>query len=308
MMSTETNEPTARSKQAATSEPASPSEPVDSKRATLVHALRGASYEILPFKKTEAGVLEHVPLDVGLTVTTTEAKGLGPTIDLAVRLSRHGYTAAPHLAARLVRDDAHLADIVAELREAGIRSVFVIGGDAAEPAGSFPDALSLLRGLDEIGHPFSTVGIGGYPEGHGHIPDAVIEKALAQKAPHATQVITQLCFDAGTTVDWARKVRSRGVDLPVRVGIPGAVSRQKLVRITAGIGLGQSARFLKKQQNMFWRFFLPGGYSPNRLIRRLTPSFGQAGSNLAGFHVFTFNELEKTQSWRREWIDRLEAS
>ncbi len=109
-------------------------------------------------------------------------------------------------------------------------------------------------------------------------------------------------------MDWARKVRSRGVDLPVRVGIPGAVSRQKLVRITAGIGLGQSARFLKKQQNMFWRFFLPGGYSPNRLIRRLTPSFGQAGSNLAGFHVFTFNELEKTQSWRREWIDRLEAS
>ncbi|TQM45026.1 methylenetetrahydrofolate reductase [Pseudonocardia cypriaca] len=296
-MSTETNEPVTHS------EPS-----VLSKREALVRALRNASYEVLPFKKTEAAVFEHVPPDVALTVTTTEAKGLGPTVDLAVRLSRHGYTAAPHLAARLVRDGAHLTDVVAQLREAGVSSVFVIGGDAAEPAGTFPDALSLLRGLDEIGHPFTTVGIGGYPEGHGHIPDDVVDKALEQKAPHATQVITQLCFDADTTVSWARSIQARGVALPVRVGIPGAVSRQKLVRITAGLGLGQSARFLKKQQSMLWRFFLPGGYSPDRLVRRLTPSFGDPGTNLAGFHVFTFNELEKTQTWRQEWLARLEEA
>jgi methylenetetrahydrofolate reductase (NADPH) len=295
-MSTETNEPVTRS------------EPVVSRREALVGALRNASYEVLPFKNTEPAVLEHVPLDVALTVTTTEAKGLGPTVDLAARLSRHGYDAAPHLAARLVRDDAHLTDLVAQLREAGVRSVFVIGGDAAEPAGPFPDALSLLRRLDEIGHPFTTVGIGGYPEGHGTIPDDLIEKALQQKAAHATQVITQLCFDAGTTVNWARRVQARGVAMPVRVGIPGAVSRQKLVRITAGLGLGQSARFLAKQQSMFWRFFLPGGYSPNRLVRRLAPSLAQPEANLAGFHVFTFNELEKTQTWRQEWLARLEAS
>jgi methylenetetrahydrofolate reductase (NADPH) len=297
MMSTETNDPATRS------------EPIPvPRREALVRALRNASYEVLPFKKTETAVLEHVPLDVALTVTTTEAKGLGPTLDLAVRLSRHGYTTAPHLAARLVRDDAHLTDIVAQLREAGVQNVFVIGGDAAEPAGSFPDALSLLQRLDEIGHPFSTVGVGGYPEGHGHIPRDLIEKALEQKAPHATQVITQLCFHADTTVSWARTIQARGVSLPVRVGIPGAVSRQKLVRITGGLGLGQSARFLKKQQSMFWRFFLPGGYSPNRLIRQLTPSFGMPHSNLAGFHVFTFNELEKTQTWRQEWLARLEAA
>lgn len=301
MMSTDTND-------RATGEPSPRPEPTRSRRDTLVGALRNASYEILPFKKTEAAVLEHVPQDVALTVTTTEAKGLDPTVDLAVRLCRHGYDAAPHLAARLVRDDAHLADLVAQLREAGVRSVFVIGGDAAEPHGTFPDALSLLQRLDEIGHPFASVGVGGYPEGHGHISDDLIEKALEQKAPHATQVITQLCFDADTTAGWARTIQARGVHLPVRVGIPGAVSRQKLVRITAGIGLGQSARFLKKQQNMFWRFFLPGGYSPNRLIRKLTPGFGDPHSNLAGFHVFTFNELEKTQTWRKEWLARLEAS
>jgi methylenetetrahydrofolate reductase (NADPH) len=296
-MSTETNEPVTRS------EPA-----LLTTRDALVRALRNASYEVLPFKRTEPAVLEHVPADVALTVTTTEAKGLAPTVDLAARLARHGYDAAPHLAARLVRDDAHLTDVVAQLREAGVRGVFVIGGDAAEPAGPFPDALSLLRRLDEIGHPFSTVGIGGYPEGHGHIPADLIEKALEEKAPHATQVITQLCFHAGTTVSWARTVKARGVALPVRVGIPGAVSRQKLVRISAGLGLGQSARFLKKQQSMLWRFFLPGGYRPDRLVRRLTPGLGEPDNNLAGFHVFTFNELEKTQTWRQQWLARLEAA
>jgi methylenetetrahydrofolate reductase (NADPH) len=276
-----------------------------SQRAALRQALQEASYEVLPFKSTEERVLAHVPRDVALTVTTTEAKGLGRTLDLAERLSGQGYRVAPHLAARLVRDEAHLIDIVAQLRGAGVDSVFVIAGDAAEPAGGFPDAPSLLERLDALGHPFRTVGIGGYPEGHGHISDELIERALALKAPHATQVITQLCFDAATTTDWARRVLAQGVELPIRVGIPGAISRQKLVRVSAGLGLGQSARFLSKQQNMFWRFFLPGGYSPNRLIERLTPAFGRPDNTIQGFHIFTFNELEQTEAWRREWLARL---
>ncbi|MFJ9582324.1 methylenetetrahydrofolate reductase [Streptomyces acidicola] len=274
-------------------------------KAAVADALRDATYEILPFKSAEEKVLAHVPTDVALTVTTTEAKGIGPTIALAASLTEHGYRAAPHIAARLVRDQAHLADIVEQLRDSGIDRLFCVGGDAAEPAGDFPDALSLFQGLQTIGHSFTSVGIGGYPEGHGLIDDELIEQALEAKAPYATQIITQLCFDAATTIRWARAVRARGVTLPIRVGIPGAVSRQKLIRVSAGLGLGQSARFLKKQQNMFWRFFLPGGYSPNKLIERLTPAFAQEDNNLQGFHVFTFNDLESTEAWRKAWLARL---
>ncbi|MEU6010507.1 methylenetetrahydrofolate reductase [Streptomyces sp. NPDC047453] len=274
-------------------------------KAALAEALRNASYEILPFKSAEEKVLAHVPKDVVVTVTTTEAKGLGPTIDLAVRLSEHGYSAAPHIAARLVRDEAHLTDIVSRLRDSGVDRIFVIAGDASEPAGAFPDALSLLEGLQAVGQTFASIGIGGYPEGHGTISDELIEKALQVKAPYASHVITQLCFDAETTVRWARTVQAAGVGLPVRVGIPGAISRQKLIRVTAGLGLGQSARFLKKQQNMLWRFFLPGGYSPNKLIERLTPAFGMSDHRLQGFHVFTFNDLDSTEAWRQAWLARL---
>ncbi|WP_369132637.1 methylenetetrahydrofolate reductase [Modestobacter sp. I12A-02662] len=274
-------------------------------RAALERALRDVSYEVLPLRGAEESVVEHVPRTVPLTVTVTEAKGLAPTIELAERLSGHGFSATPHLAARLVRDQAHLTDVVARLRDAGVDGVFVIGGDAAEPAGTFPDALSLLEGLEAGSHHFRHVGIGGHPEGHGHISAELIERALERKAPHATSVITQLCFHPATTAAWARQVRQRGVDLPIRVGLPGAVTRQKLVRISAGLGLGQSARFLSKQHGMLWRFFLPHGYRPDRLVERLAPTLGQPGHGLQGFHLFTFNEVARTEAWRQAWLARL---
>lgn len=274
-------------------------------RRSLARALREISYEILPFARTEEQVLATVPKDVRLTVTTTEAKGLRPTVDLAVRLARHGYATAPHLAARLVRDRSHLDDIVSELEDNGVPGIFVIGGDAARPVGEFPDALSLLEALQSRGHRFRRIGIGAYPEGHGRIDQRLIEQALTAKSRHANLGITQLCFDPRTTASWARSVKGRGVSLPIRVGIPGAVTRQKLVRISAGLGLGQSARFLAKQQGVLARFFLPGGYSPDRLLRGLAHSIDRADNDIVGFHIFTFNELKRTEAWRQDRLARL---
>jgi methylenetetrahydrofolate reductase (NADPH) len=292
--------------QVACAPPASVGSQLSRRRCTAIRsALRDASYEVLPLRNAEQTIAEHVPRSVRLTITTTEVKGLTPTIELAERLSGHGFSATPHLAARLVRDEAHLADIVARLRAADVDGVFVIGGDAPEPAGSFPDALSLLRALDAGGHHFRHVGIGGYPEGHGHLSAELIERALERKAPHATHIITQLCFHPARTAAWAREVRLRGVGLPIRIGLPGAVTRQKLVRISAGLGLGPSARFLLRQHSMFWRFFLPHGYRPDRLAERLAPALGRPDNDLQGFHLFTFNELERTEAWRQDLLARL---
>ncbi|MGY1695499.1 hypothetical protein ACI780_11340 [Geodermatophilus sp. SYSU D00814] len=80
-------------------------------------------------------------------MTVTEARGLAPTPELAERLSGHGFGVTPHLLARLVHGRSHLADVVARLDAAGVDGVFVVGGDAAEPVGPFPDALSLLEEL-----------------------------------------------------------------------------------------------------------------------------------------------------------------
>lgn len=273
--------------------------------AALASALRNASYEVLPFRSTEDAVLAHVPADVPLTVTTTEARGLEPTLDLAVRLSKNSYTAAPHLAARLVRDRTELGEIADRLLESGVDRVFLVGGDAAEPAGEFPDAESVLLALAEDGYEFGHIGIAGYPEGHTSIPDEVTSEALRRKVGHADEIVTQLCFNPGTTTAWAARLHESGITTPIRVGVPGSVNRQKLIRVSAGLGLGQSARFLAKQSAMFWRFFLPSGYRPDKLVTSLSEQITLPGNNIAGFHLFTFNDLAGTERWRQQQLARL---
>ncbi|MDR7303781.1 methylenetetrahydrofolate reductase [Haloactinomyces albus] len=272
------------------------------RHSDLADLVRNVSYEVMPFKSTEQDVLAEVPVTVPLTVTVTEAKGIDATLNLTERLLRHGYGVAPHLPARQFVDQSHVDDVVARLREAGGRSVFVIGGDASEPAGEFPDAYSLLQAMEVADQPFEEVGIGGYPEGHAALPQESIDLALKQKAPLATHVTTQICFDATTTSSWAAGIATSGIDLPVSVGMPGPVSRQKLMRISAGIGLGQSARFLQKQQSLLWRFLLPGGYNPTKLAKRLGTVVGNTTGNIRGLHIFTFNEIRKTETWRRELV------
>ncbi|RCW40959.1 methylenetetrahydrofolate reductase (NADPH) [Halopolyspora algeriensis] len=272
------------------------------RRSDLVDLVRNISYEVMPFKSTEQDVLAAVPTTVPLTVTVTEAKGIDTTLNLTERLLRHGYTVTPHLPARQFVDAGHVGDVVVRLREAGARSVFVIGGDAPEPAGEFPDAYSLLQAMEAAAHPFDEVGIGGYPEGHAAIPQESIDLALKQKAPMATHVTTQICFDATTTSSWAAGIANSDIDLPVSVGMPGPVSRQKLMRISAGIGLGQSARFLQKQQSLLWRFLLPGGYNPTKLAKRLGTAVAGTTGNIRGLHIFTFNEIRKTETWRQELL------
>jgi methylenetetrahydrofolate reductase (NADPH) len=269
----------------------------------MTRLLQNLGYEVMPFKATEDAVLRHVPVSVPLTVTTTEAKGLEPTIDLAVRLRQHGYDVAPHLAARLVTDAGHLSRIVERLRTEGVGRVFVIGGDAVTPAGRYTDAHLLLKELQTIGHHFRDVGIGGYPEGHGSIPRSVIDEAIHAKSAYATRIVTQICFDPRATTAWAAGLAAAGPALPVHAGLPGPVNRQKLIRISASIGLGPSARFLHKQRG-WWRFLVPGAYDPTRLLRGLAATGDSTNAPIQGLHIFTFNELEGAEAWRQRLLAR----
>jgi methylenetetrahydrofolate reductase (NADPH) len=274
----------------------------------LAGFLRHPGYEVIPLQGTEEAVVEHVPRDIALTVTASPGKGTLATIELAERLAGHGFGVAPHLSARLIRDKTELGEILQRLHEAGIRRAFVVAGDVDEPAGEFEGAAGLLRTMSEIGHDLDEVGITGYPESHPKISDEMTIQAMYDKVPYATYIISQICFDAEVISDWARRVRSRGVRLPIRVGMPGYVNRQKLLRISASIGVGESARFLRRQRNWLLKMFLPGGFSPDRLIEGLKPGFADPESNIRGLHIYTFNEVQTTEAWRREMLERAETS
>jgi methylenetetrahydrofolate reductase (NADPH) len=197
--------------------------------------------------------------------------------------------AVPHLSGGLVGEVAHVEDFVAGLHAGGVREVFVPAGDARDP-GPFPDAASLLRAL--AGR-FDEVGITGYPESHHLIDDETTIRAMFEKAPMATYIVSQICFDPAVIDTWIARVRARGTHLPIWVGVPGIVDNAKLLRISMKIGLGESARFLRTH-GAWLRRMLTRSFTPDPLLRRLT------SDDIAGVHVFTFNELERTERWRRE--------
>ncbi len=277
-------------------------------KTSLAGILRRPRYEVIPLPGIEEQVAEHVPRDVTLTVTASPKKGLGATLATAGRLAKSGYRVSPHLSARLVVDEWHLREILQRMNEQGIREAFVIAGDAAVPEGKFAGAVDLLAAMAEIGHGLEGIGISGYPESHPFISDEATIRAMNEKAPYATYIASQICFDPKVISGWVERVRRRGVELPVYIGIPGVVKKQKLMRIAVSIGLGESARFLRKQQNVVLRLLQPGGYKPDRLIEGLAPAIEDPWYRIHGFHIYTFNELRETEAWRRRMLRRLQAA
>jgi methylenetetrahydrofolate reductase (NADPH) len=232
-------------------------------------------------------------------------RGLEPTVDLAIRLARHGYRAVPHIAARSVADRAHLTDIVARLAEAGVDDVFVPGGDAPHPAGRFDSALPLLERLAEMGRPFGRVGITGYPERHPKISDDVTIQAMWDKRHHASYLVSNLCLDPVVLRRWIARVRARGVTLPLYVGLSGPVERARLLRMAAKAGAAESARFLAGHTEWFLRVGTTGSYRPDRLLERTGAALAAPESAIAGLHIFTFNQVQQAEQWRISLLARL---
>jgi len=269
----------------------------------LKELLRNARFEVLPLEGIEDQVLAHLGTDVKVTVTASPSKGLDATFGVAERLIGAGYAVEPHLSARLVRDRSHLDEIVARLLAMGVRELFVLAGDAEE-AGEFAGAAELLAAMGDARSRFDSIGITGYPESHHLISDEETIQAMFAKAPMATHIVSQVCFDAEVISEWIRAVRARGTVLPIWIGLPGEVDRARLLRVSMKMGLGESTRFLRHHGGLVARLFARR-FTPDRLVRDLTPTATDPALRVAGVHLFTFNEVARTERWRRRTLERL---
>jgi len=276
-------------------------ERVDVLRRLLAHA----RYEVLPTASIEATVLEHLPPGFTVTVTASPSKGLEATLDLTERLLARGYDVVPHLAARMVSGRSELSEICARLVPLGVRTVFVPAGDADPPAGDYKASLDLLEDLADLGRPFENVGITGYPESHPSIDDDLTIQAMWDKRRHATYVVSNLTFDPATLNTWLRRMRKRGIGLPLLVGLPGPVDRTKLLTMATKIGVGESTRFLVKHKGTLTRLAAPGGFTGERFLERCAPALAEPDSLVQGLHLFTFNQVAETERWRQTMLQRL---
>jgi methylenetetrahydrofolate reductase (NADPH) len=275
-------------------------------RPALAALLRAPTFEVLPLAST-LDLVEHLPEGGTVSVAASPRRGLEATLDVAARLETAGFRAVPHIAARMVRDESHLRQLLDGVTAAGIDRAFVVGGDAVD-SGAYPSGLALLRAMAELDSPLNEIGIPGYPEGHPFIPHDELRAALLAKAPYASYLTTQLCFNPGAVVDWIGRLRTDGIGLPVHVGIAGAVDVPRLIAISTRIGVTTAARFALRHGRLVSRLLRLRGYRPDGLLEALVAQLPADLAGVDGLHIYTFNQVAATARWRRSYIGRLEPA
>jgi methylenetetrahydrofolate reductase (NADPH) len=279
----------------------------NNKHQVLASLLDQAYLEVFP-TRTIIDRLIHIPRHSYVSITCSPVHGLEPTLELAEKLralpEERQLKLIPHIAARLIRDKGHLREILARLEAARVESVFVPGGDAPEPAGEYDCALDVLRDMAEIGHAIEDVGIAAHPEGHPHVDDRELLRLLREKQQFASYLVTQMCFDPQALVDWLKVIREAGVSLPAWIGLPGVADVSKLLSLSLRIGVGQSVKVLKKQKGLLRKIISAKPYQPDDLLTGLEPYLGDPEINIPGFHLFSFNDIERTERWRKETFEK----
>ncbi|RQG95367.1 methylenetetrahydrofolate reductase [Natrarchaeobius chitinivorans] len=251
--------------------------------------------------------LTNIPDGETIAVTLAPKNGIEPTIERSVSAATQGYDVVPHIGARFISDRDELDEIAQRLLDADITNIFVPGGDLDEPVGDFSSAYELLVALDELGHSFEEVGIGGYPTGHEFLEDSVLRSAMEKKKAYATYIVTQLSFDSTAIIEWINRIRNRGIELPVEVGIPGVMNYWQLMSLCRRWGIAEPLQFLRKTTG-FVGFATElirakGKYKPDELIDDLSAYVDDEQFNIGGLRLYTFNQTATTEAWRQSRLN-----
>jgi methylenetetrahydrofolate reductase (NADPH) len=127
-------------------------------------------------------------------------------------------------------------------------------------------------------------------------------KALQQKQAFLKDagmegfIATQFLFEAGPVAEWARSLRAAGIDLPIHVGVPGPATIKTLVKYAAMCGVGNSARFIRKQAMNVTRLLSVN--TPDEFVTglaRLHSEHPELG--IAGPHLYPFGGFDRLFDW-----------
>jgi methylenetetrahydrofolate reductase (NADPH) len=243
-----------------------------------------------------------LPAGTTVNVGFIDLEGRSARVEAARALLRAGLTPVPHLSARRLTSQRDLEEFLVLLEQHAASShVFVVGGDPIAPAGPYVSALDIIRSGELEQHGVRSVSFGGYPEGHPAIDDRMLWAALDEKAEllaeqeRGGEIITQLTLDPEAALAWIARVRDRGIELPIRVGVAGPVS--------AGALLGLAHRFgARTADGVSERYGLEEAAptaiaTASRFVEALGSRLDPGRHGEVGLHVFSFAGLMTTSEW-----------
>ena len=268
--------------------------------------LRDFSVELVPGdSRLIDSAIERLQTRTLVSLTWIPGSNPMEMISAAAKLRRAGLIVMPHIGARHLQSDRQLDELAERLvGEAGVDRVLIVGGDRSRPAGPFDSTLAVMRSLAFQRVGIVEMAIAGFPEGNPHIAAKVLDEALRAKVEVGRceglrlSIVTQFCFSHEPILDWVRRQRARGFDVPVRVGLAGPAGIVTLARYAARCGVGNSIRVLTENP-FFAKALVDKG--PEPIIREIAASLAdeQARSALgiSGLHFYTFGGLARTLEW-----------
>ena len=265
-------------------------------------------YSLEMTAKEIEGLKEAAPLikpATQIAITFLPGEEMSQRVEAAKLVRELGFEPIVHLSARRFTSRAELEQYLADItREAGVKRVFIIAGDPPEPEGPFEDSLQVIETglLEKYG--IDIVGIGGHPEGHPNVSRADLwvwmEKKIAALRERGIipLVVTQFAFDDDAIIDWVKEMRERGIDVPVRLGVPGPAGIKRLLGFAKRCGVGASANVMKKYGISLTN--LIGTAGPDKLVAALDKGLSDEHGRVR-LHLYPFGALTASAQWINDY-------
>ncbi|SEW13139.1 methylenetetrahydrofolate reductase (NADPH) [Cognatiyoonia koreensis] len=270
--------------------------------------LDGYSIEVMP--RTAEKVEDFkalLPAGTRVYIAHIEGTPIEEMVATAKRLNNDGFKVMPHFPARIIKDEATLADWIARYQgEADVEQALLLAGGVTSPHGDFHSSMQLLEtGLfDKAG--FKRLHVAGHPEGNkdidpdgsdNNVMDALRWKAKFNETTDAEMALaTQFAFEARPIIAWADAIKDAGVDLPIHIGIAGPAKLQTLIKFAIACGVGPSLKVLQKRAMDVTKLLLP--YEPTDVLTELAAhKAANPDFNIERVHFFPLGGIKTNAEW-----------
>ena len=251
------------------------------------------SMEILPNNIADVSLIPKFINEIYITIIP--GTNWSETIEAAQQIQAFGKQAVPHIAARSFTGVEDLEECLSGLQSAGIKRALLIGGGHSEPVGKISCVIDMLKTGLFAKYGINTFDFAGHPEGNPDDPNSAVhmlEKLRwAEEQGVSARIVTQWSLDTERTNVWISRLREKGVNNRIHLGIPGPSTLKTLMRFAKVCGVKASTTVLRKQGlNLSKLMFIN---KPDKIIEEL--------SGYDQLHLFPFGGIEKSSAWLTEW-------
>ena len=269
--------------------------------------IKNFSIEVMP---RTLGKLENIenlwPKKTRVYIAHLEGTTIEDMLVTAKRINSASFTPMPHFPARIIKDNKVLEDWINRYSEIGVKEALLLAGGVDRPLGNLSNSMELLStGLFEK-YGFERLHVAGHPEGNKDIDpngsDINVMNALKWKQDYSKDtnakisIATQFLFESKPVIDWANKILSNGITLPINVGIAGPAKLQTMIKFAIACGVGPSLRVLERRAKDITKLLFP--FEPTNILTELADyKEKNPNTNIEGIHFFPLGGIEKSSDF-----------